>query len=141
LYFIGKVFLIWKGYTSERMEYVTTMFKVLFITLTIIIYSIWFTTPIPTVTQNIILYCCPAISVFEIVFLYNNCKERKTEQFWIFVATLLLFFAGFLFQRTSKSGSAMCDPDSSLQGHAVWHVLSGLAATLMFYFFLGDNLD
>jgi hypothetical protein len=55
--------------------------------------------------------------------------------------TLALFIVGFLIQCISKSGSIMCDPESNLQGHGIWHILSGIAATLFFFFFLGEDFS
>ena len=36
---------------------------------------------------------------------------------------------------TGKAGTPQCDPDSLIQGHAIWHLLSALA-TWSFFLFL-----
>lgn len=40
----------------------------------------------------------------------------------------ILFAAGLAVYRLSRTGGPLCDPDSLLQGHAAWHVLSAAAA-------------
>jgi len=40
---------------------------------------------------------------------------------------------GLMFWWTSRSGGALCDPQSLLQGHALWHVLAATGLSLIFY--------
>jgi len=40
----------------------------------------------------------------------------------------ILFVVGLAVYRFSRTGGPLCDPDSLLQGHAAWHVLSAVAA-------------
>jgi hypothetical protein len=44
-----------------------------------------------------------------------------------YAAALLLFVASLVFDVLGRSGASTCDPDSLIQFHALWHVLSALA--------------
>ncbi len=50
---------------------------------------------------------------------------------WFAVAVVAMIFALFTFT-VGRSGSPLCSPDSLIQGHALWHVLS--ASALWAYF-------
>ena len=55
------------------------------------------------------------------------------------VAALALFLAAFAVWIPSRSGGALCDPDSWIQGHAVWHLLCAAAAGCLFVYFLSED--
>lgn len=55
------------------------------------------------------------------------------------VAALALFLAAFAVWIPSLSGGALCDPDSWIQGHAVWHLLCAAAAGCLFAYFLSED--
>lgn len=44
-----------------------------------------------------------------------------------YAAALLLFAASLVFNILGRSGTATCDPDSLIQFHALWHVMSALS--------------
>ena len=44
-----------------------------------------------------------------------------------YAAALLLFGASLVFNLLGRSGTATCDPDTLIQFHALWHVLSAAA--------------
>ena len=54
---------------------------------------------------------------------------RRTR--WLLCAALC-FLAGFGLWIPSQNGSAWCEPQSLLQGHAAWHVLCAAAAGFVF---------
>lgn len=138
-FIICKFLLKWKGCSDERISRITNIHRKVFPVTTALLYSIWFTTKIPTFIQDIILFCSAAATIPEILCFYQYCRREKMTQALIFIMTIITFIVGFMIQRISKSGSPLCDPTSYLQGHGAWHVLSGLAATMLFFFFLGDS--
>lgn len=52
------------------------------------------------------------------------------------VATLLVAFAIW---NTGKDGGPLCDPQSLLQPHGVWHLLDALAAWLLFRYYVSER--
>jgi hypothetical protein len=54
-------------------------------------------------------------------------------------AALVLFLAAFAIWIPSLSGGALCDPDSWVQGHAIWHLLCAAAAGCLFLYFLSED--
>jgi hypothetical protein len=59
-------------------------------------------------------------------------RRRSTPWFWLGIASFLLAFAIWL---TGTAEHEWCDPDSVIQAHAIWHLLSALA-TWSFFLFL-----
>lgn len=57
--------------------------------------------------------------------------RRYTPWFWIGCGSFLL---AFTIWQTGTADSTSCDPDSPLQAHAVWHLLSALATWAFFRF-------
>jgi len=51
----------------------------------------------------------------------------------------VLFGAAFAIWVPSLSGGALCDPQSPLQGHAVWHLLCAGAAGSLFLYFASER--
>jgi hypothetical protein len=64
----------------------------------------------------------------------NNLLDLR----WGFasVATLLV---SFTIWNTGKDGGPLCDPESLLQPHAVWHLLDALAAWLLFRYYVSER--
>jgi hypothetical protein len=48
-------------------------------------------------------------------------------------AAIVLATIGLALNWASRTGAPLCDPDSSWQGHAVWHLLAATAAALWAY--------
>ena len=59
-------------------------------------------------------------------------QRRYTPWFWIGTASFLVAFAVW---QTGTAESPSCDPDTFVQAHAVWHLLSAVA-TWSFFLFL-----
>lgn len=54
------------------------------------------------------------------------------------IATMVVAFAVW---NGAKHGTPFCDPDSLLQGHAVWHLLGAVAAYCLFRLYASERLD
>jgi len=55
--------------------------------------------------------------------------RRQRRYFWGYIATNLFALAIW---SQSHAGGLLCQPTSILQGHALWHVLNAIAATLLY---------
>lgn len=60
---------------------------------------------------------------------------NRTPWFWVGLAAFATAFAIWL---PSRDGGPLCDPNSLLQGHAIWHVLSAVSVWC-FYRYLRDE--
>lgn len=58
-------------------------------------------------------------------------RRRYTPWFWAGIASFLVAFAIW---QTGTNDSASCDPDSLVQAHAIWHLLSAVATWCFFVF-------
>lgn len=52
-----------------------------------------------------------------------------------YVAAVVVFTTGFGIWLASNDGGPLCDPHSWAQGHALWHVLAGATAVLLFQYY------
>ena len=59
-------------------------------------------------------------------------QRRHFPWFWAGVAS---FFVAYAIWLTGTDTHPLCDPDSWVQAHAIWHILTALA-TLCFFRFL-----
>jgi hypothetical protein len=50
-----------------------------------------------------------------------------------------VFGVAFLIQQRSDTGKPWCEPDSVVQGHALWHLLTA-ATTVILFFYLGTEI-
>ena len=48
------------------------------------------------------------------------------------VLAAAIFSSGVVVWFFSRTGGALCDPDSLIQGHAVWHVVAAVAVGVLF---------
>ena len=69
-------------------------------------------------------------------FLYRldeiRLKRTYVPYFWCGFAAYLL--ASFIW-RASQQGGGMCEPDTLLQGHALWHLLGAVAMFCFYRYF------
>ena len=56
-------------------------------------------------------------------------------------AGLAAMVVAFVVWNGAKHGTPFCDPDSLLQGHAVWHLLGAVAAYCLFRLYASERLD
>lgn len=58
---------------------------------------------------------------------------RRTYLPW-FALGMLSYMSAFAIWQTGKAGHPMCNPDSLIQAHGIWHLLSALATWCFFLF-------
>jgi hypothetical protein len=144
LYIIIKLFCVVYR-TRDRsisMKLATILHVMTLIIMVTIVYIIWFVIDIPTMLTDCILYSFSLAIIIELWLLWQKYIKKMKQLVqveWIGVLSLLLFMIGFITQQLTKSGSKFCSPESFLQGHAVWHFLSGLASTNLYFFFLSEK--
>ena len=72
-------------------------------------------------------------------FLYRldeiKLQRTHTPYFWCGSAAYLL--ASFIW-RASQKGGSICEPDSLLQGHALWHILGAVAMFCFYRYFMTE---
>jgi hypothetical protein len=63
-------------------------------------------------------------------------RRRYTPWFWIGIASFLTAYAIWL---TGTADHEWCDPDSLVQAHAIWHLLSAVATWSFFVFLRSER--
>lgn len=76
--------------------------------------------------------------VGEVLLLRRIEIQRNALWGLASVGTLALAFAIW---NTAKTGSALCEPNSLLQGHAAWHILDAVAAWFLYRFYASESLQ
>jgi|CXWL01.1.fsa_nt_gi hypothetical protein len=71
----------------------------------------------------------------EVIILLTRRPRIKTRYF---IASLTVFILAYTIWTLDKNGT-LCAPDSLLQGHALWHVLTALAAGLLFVYYRSES--
>jgi hypothetical protein len=70
------------------------------------------------------------IAVFE-VLIWLKRADLQMQPLWG-IGALAVFLVAFAIWLPSHTGGPLCDPDSLLQGHAIWHLLSAVAVWLLY---------
>ncbi len=85
------------------------------------------------------------VCVFEIVAAIPVARLRLgrpgdvvADRRWI-LAAAGCFFTALGIWLVSDTGGPLCDPDSLLQGHAAWHLLSAAAAACIYLYFRSES--
>ncbi len=65
--------------------------------------------------------------------------ERTGVRFTWFFGGLMCFGGAFLIWNLSGDGAPLCDPETLLQGHGLWHVLSYASIVCFFMHFRAEN--
>ena len=65
------------------------------------------------------------VAATEVIALVRRPRRARTRRRLAIAAALLA--AATVVNLLSRTGDPLCDPDSLLQGHAVWHVLTAAA--------------
>ncbi len=73
-----------------------------------------------------------------IEFLNIKVKKIPIEKKWFFFYCLS-FISAFAIWLPSQTGKPLCNPESLLQGHAIWHILCGLTVYLIYRFYVSEN--
>jgi hypothetical protein len=64
---------------------------------------------------------------------------RRTYLPW-FALGVVSYMSAFAIWQTGKVGHPMCDPDSLIQAHGIWHLLSAVATACFFMFLRTEHL-
>jgi hypothetical protein len=67
-------------------------------------------------------------------------RRLRVERRWLWVALASYLPALVIWELTGHRGRALCDPHSLLQGHAVWHVLTGIPPLCVYLYFVRGDL-
>ena len=65
--------------------------------------------------------------------------DRRVDPRWG-GAALAVMVVAFAIWNGARQGTPFCDPDSLLQGHAVWHLLGAVAAYCLFRFYASERV-
>lgn len=142
MFSICKFYLMFVGWTPERLRLATKWHAGLFLILGSALYIYEFVRENNATRVNI-LFETVGISVLleiSIRFTYAYCKgnERYSNLNLGWVGVFMIG-VGYFIQKTTQSGSDWCWPNSWFQGHAVWHVFSGLGLIPIYFFFLSEK--
>ncbi|WKZ83406.1 MAG: ceramidase domain-containing protein [Acidimicrobiia bacterium] len=66
----------------------------------------------------------------------RRLDPRRMPWFW---AGLGSFAVAFVVWNLSRDAGPWCEPDSLLQGHALWHLLSAVSVVCFYRYFLGEG--
>jgi hypothetical protein len=77
---------------------------------------------------NILAVVVTAALVGSDIVLHRNGAARNVW-YWTALTAMVFAIAAFV---VGRSSGPLCDPDSLLQGHAAWHVLSAFSVTAYF---------
>jgi hypothetical protein len=72
--------------------------------------------------------------ISEAVVFFCNWGNWIWSSYWWLLGALATFGVAFLIWNLSKTGHPLCYPDYWLQGHAVWHSLSGGVAAMLYQY-------
>jgi hypothetical protein len=76
--------------------------------------------------------------VFELLNTYVRKLEHSKKYGFMSLGSLLLAFGIW---NMWKDDSPLCDPQSLLQGHAIWHILDAVAAYYLFRFYASEHRE
>ena len=71
----------------------------------------------------------------EVIILLTHRPNIKTRYF---IASLVAFIVAYIIWTLDENGT-LCAPASLVQGHAIWHVLTALAAGLLFVYYRSET--
>ncbi len=142
LFSFCKFFLMFVGWSPEKLRSTTKWHAGLFLVLGSALYAYDFARENDWTRVNVLIETIAVISpLLEIlVFTYAFCKgNARYSRFSLCSSGLLVLGVAYFIQNISQGGSKYCWPDSWFQGHAVWHFLSGLGFIPIYFFFLSEK--
>ncbi len=74
-----------------------------------------------------------------IEFFRMYLMKSDVNIYWFYSYAFTFLFA-FIIWHHSKTGEVLCNPNSLLQGHAIWHILCALSVYFTFRFYTSENL-
>ena len=74
---------------------------------------------------------------FEFLNVYVKKLSHETNWAYFSLAALI---SSFTIWNLSRTDALLCNPDSLLQGHAVWHLGTALSAFFLFRYYVSENI-
>lgn len=86
-----------------------------------------------------IRYMFAAVIIIALVFEYvvQRKKNPRIETHWLNIG-LLIFATAYVIWILDNS-KIVCDPQSLVQGHAVWHLLGAVAVGFLYLYYVSEN--
>ena len=79
----------------------------------------------------------PVIVIVETALRFKRHPSNGDLR-WLGLATGI-FLLGLTIWRLSHTGAPLCQPDSLLQGHAIWHILCAVATVSIFLYYRSEE--
>ena len=83
-------------------------------------------------------FLLPGMMLAVTALTIANYIQNKNFQLPFAITALVCLVVAFIFRQLDAAKIA-CDPDSLWQGHAAWHVLTGLSSFLLYLFYRSEN--
>ncbi len=80
------------------------------------------------------------IILFWLPALFSNKKPNSTRTIPWFLLGSITYFSAFSIWLTGVPNHVSCDPDSLIQSHGLWHLLSALATLFYFFHYRSEKL-
>lgn len=74
--------------------------------------------------------------IFEMLNNFVRKFEQEKKYGFLSLGSLIL---AFIIWNLWKNDSYMCDPQSLIQGHAIWHILDAVAAYFLFRYYASEH--
>lgn len=71
--------------------------------------------------------------------LYNKLKNNPSISFRFAIYCSVTFLLAAYIRTIGKDEHPWCDPDSLIQAHAIWHILTGVAIYFLFRYYVSEN--
>mmetsp|Transcript_4890 Transcript_4890/g.7067 ORF Transcript_4890/g.7067 Transcript_4890/m.7067 type:complete len:381 (+) Transcript_4890:198-1340(+) len=146
-YSLIKLVLMCTGWSLRKMRIGLMVHSILTIITFIMLYALVFSGGvIKSFTTGIFFeYVLMSVGGFVLIeifvrFGYEYClhKERMSKASLGVLASLFLI-AAFACQRLSDGVEGACFPESFFQFHGLWHFLSAIGLSILFFFFLSEK--
>lgn len=92
---------------------------------------------LPWSGSAVYLVLIPAFILFEVVGARRRPDVSRDWRPLLWAGAS--FVAALVIWRLSHTGAPLCDPDSLVQGHAIWHLLCALTTVGIFIFFATED--
>jgi hypothetical protein len=76
--------------------------------------------------------------ILESLNIYIRKMQHQTRWAYLSLGTLLL---SFLIWNLTRTGTPLCNPDSVIQGHAIWHGLDALSVYFLFRYYVSEHVE
>lgn len=105
----------------------------------LVIQELPFRVPIVGFAGNFIFAVYISLTIiFEIL---NTFVRKLTHRKLYGLLSLGSLLLAFIIWNMWKNDSPLCDPQSLLQGHAIWHILDAVAAYFLFRFYASEHRE